>query len=454
MIAPHPDERPFRLRAEDLLPGPPTPKQSQFLSLPQAYGLYCGGWGSGKTTVGLPWAILEASRPANIGDTVAILAPTHKISDEVHRVELEAIFRRFANQHGWSLLAREDKSRSAYHLTTGGRLLRLSYQANPERLSGLNLCAALMDEVDKEPGGERPWKILMSRVRRGTKRIRVVTTPCGYQGVTRLFIDARKTDRGRRRWGVVHSPSTANPHLDPEMLEAWRESMSVADWRQFVEAEILRPGAAVWPEFDRRRHLVDWYPAGRSREPLQWYAAIDWGYNVAYLLAGSLVRGLVPTARDHETLVIWHFRALEEEAQEAPLWALSELREQLGCDPVAIFPDSNNRNMVRKLRDEYSRSLVHAKPGNHDVWASVQRVRSWLDPASGTPPRLAVHRPLALQGEQNPVLCIENYRRRQVAGVTLDEVAPRQRWEHGADAVRYMVDGVDRIGAGGFYIVR
>lgn len=432
---------------------PLTEPQRRFLTMPSRQGLMLCGLGAGKTTVGLYWALLQAHHPANIavGGMVAVLAPTYPMIAKTHIPKLKQMIEHATNKSGWRICRGFRVSDLEFEFAVGTRIALVSYEGNPQRLASMTFCSILIDEPDKELGGDAPYRYALTRLRGGgVQQIRATTTPNGYQGVTRIFAEGRADAERRDTFGVVRAPTYSNP-ASVAMYHDTKAVMSAAMARQFLEAEVERPSDVVYSEFSLEHHVTDWWPdAGAT-----WWAAVDWGFSHAHIVYG--VRD------DDDRIVVLGEWGEDETTTHRTVDALERIqhKEFGGRHPIEIYPDradmpqldrADRGNNLLRVRFPRSRIRKPADADRHRVWPKVQLVKQLLEPADGDGPRLLIHQRLVRGNRYTPdgtsvVDALTSLRRRKMGGHPVDEIAPNQpRAEHAADTLHYLCWGME----GGF----
>jgi hypothetical protein len=437
---------------------PLTEPQRRFLEMPTRQGLMLCGLGAGKTTVGLYWAFLQAHHPRNVemGATIAVLAPTYRMIARTHIPALKRMCEQATNRCGWRILRKFHASDFTFHFAVGTRLVMLSYEGDHTRMASYSFAAILMDEPDKELGGDAPYNYALTRLRGGgTEQIRAVTTPNGYQGVTRIFAEARADHERRASFGVVRAPTWSNP-ASVEMYRDASSTMSRSQARQLLEAEVDRPSDVVYSEFDSGKHVTDWWPQPGS----QWWAAIDWGFSHAHIVWG---------VRDEsDRIIVLGEWGQDETTTHATVDALERIQrdEFGGRPPLEIYPDradmpdldhKDRGNVILHRRFPRSRIRTPSSRDVHAVWPKVQLVKRLLEPADSAEPKLLVHQRLVRGNRYTPdgtsvVDALSTLRRRKMGGHPVDEIGPNQpRTEHAADCLHYLCWGMEGgFGSGAF----
>ena len=209
------------------------------------YGLFVGGFGSGKTQTMCARAMADLI--AHPGADIAIYAPTYdllRLSAAPRLCEMLEMM-----PVGWS----HDRSGSIIHVQGYGRFILRSLD-NPARIVAYEVFRSHVDELDTLPKrkAEDAWNRIISRNRQtipggGTNRVSAYTTPEGYN-----FAWDRWERNPGEGYKYVRASTRSNPHLPPDYITNLMASYPA----QLVEAYIdgrfvnLRRGNA-FPHFKR-----------------------------------------------------------------------------------------------------------------------------------------------------------------------------------------------------------
>ena len=239
-----------------------TPQQTIFVSDQNSETAYIGGVGSGKTASG----VIRARRHItewNVGSVGVIVSPTVPMLRNVIVPELRK----------WGLLDqpgieyKRSENRIEY---PNGSVVILESANNDrkiERLRGLNLAWAWMDEAAYQP--RKVYNVLSDRLRVGDYRnLFATTTPRGYNWVHDIFGDLGDdaSKRDLPDGAAVRSPSTtsilgvstrANPANPQDYIERQERQRSGESYAQEIEGEFVNFEGLVYKWFGEANTIAD-----------------------------------------------------------------------------------------------------------------------------------------------------------------------------------------------------
>jgi len=423
--------------------GPLHAAQMRFMLAPQPNRLYLGGIGSGKTAVGLLACVTEALRPENRGLPIGVFAPTFRQSKRIHVARILAMLDHWERAKGWSLVRRFHRSDFILELRGGAELWFLSFAKDVDRLRGIELAGAYVDEIEQVPDPAAIWALISGRVRIGSSRKWATTTPKGYRGVPRLFVEALQG--GSKIHHLVKSTSMDNPYLDAEVVADWKANLSRRSWRSEVECSLLRSPDVVFPEFVKKRwpdgHLID----HRHQYGDPWFLSCDWGYSHASFLAWQRIE------RDGTEIDVCF---LEEHPDDTPMdrqrGMIRDMAKKLGREPLACYTDRADPRQNRWLMNEFrsAQIITMQSRAQQSQWGGMETIRALLDPMGDAqadelnPPKLAFSTGLLhCDGDRGIVRSFEMLRRRTVNNELVDEVLKDNVFDHAIDSCAYMAKG-------------
>ncbi|MCC5785607.1 MAG: hypothetical protein JJU33_02765 [Phycisphaerales bacterium] len=203
--------------------------------------------------------------------------------------------------------------------------------------------------------------------------------------------------------------------------------------KQTWEAEMLslRPSRSdcVYPEFDPRTHVVQAVPP--DRDGWAWIGGMDFGYrsDTVFLHAGLDRRGVLYIVREH----VRSCMVLDEhiDAIRAGSWPSVEW---IGVDPAGRNRhEQTGASNVGLMR----RAGLEIKARKIPLLAGIELVRTRLRPADGRGPGLYI-------SEACPKL-IESLQRYRFPSDDPTSLKPvKDGADHAADALRYMVQNLDK----------
>lgn len=398
--------------------------------------LLLGGVGAGKTWAGAAEDIMLAI--ANPGCWGVILAPTR---DQVWHV-LMPVFRLLADElaaAGYPLVRKWRIADKCAELVCGGRVYFRSFD-NVDAVRGFSFAWGHLDETEMH---RRPWyayETMSGRIRQAGAHIRQIhatTTPRGAGwGVVGKFVEQRNLADGMSarearaklsEWWAGVAPTKANTHLPKGYERNLRAGMSKRQAEQELEAKLLRPDLAVWPEFSRDTHL-----AAFAYDPERPYdLAVDWGDQFPHAL-------FIQQNAEGSAVVFAEF--CDDNVPTDHLKArLLKATRVLQRPPTRVVGDRAVKKMNAWARDTFPASHVVTMVSRQEqsVTEGVETVRSLLDPFDGEA-RLFVAAHLADDPPKRGIVrCLENYRylRNRSGGIS------SRPWkdnihDHGSDALR------------------
>lgn len=184
------------------------------------------------------------------------------------------------------------------------------------------------------------------------------------------------TKKNRYDWYAVKSPSWNNPHLQKDEIEEAQNTMSQNTFLQEYGAEFTTLTNAVYPEFDRKVHLIpyDYNPN------YQTFCSIDFGWQ-------------------NPTAAIW----IQVDPLTGKCYVFDEFveshitTEQLGyilhnrgynisgyyCDPAGNATESNGESPVLMLKKMGINCEFKTDPTSRKITTGIELIRSKLMNALG-----------------------------------------------------------------------
>jgi phage terminase large subunit-like protein len=274
--------------------------------------LACGRrWG--KTTLGVDLLV----PPALEGYPVAWFAPTYKMLTEVwrevRRVFLPATERVNAQEH-------------RLELVTGGVVDMWSLDT-PNTARGRRYRRIVADEAAMVADLEDAWNAVLRPTLVDFKGDAwFLSTPKGY-GHFRALFDAGQ-DPQRPDWASWQMPTTSNPHIDSEEVEAARLMLPERTYAQEFLAQFLEDGGGV---FRRVRDAVGAAPQDGKQAGRRYVVGVDWGK-----LEDFTVLVVIDTTTQ-EVVCVDRFNQIDYAIQVPRLQALCER-----FSPDAVYAEQNS----------------------------------------------------------------------------------------------------------------
>jgi len=397
-----------------------TPQQTVFVTDQNSETAYIGGVGSGKTASG----VIRARRHVtewNVGSVGVIVSPTVPMLRNVIVPELRK----------WGLLDQPGiefkRSQNRIEYPNGSVVILESANNDRkiERLRGLNLAWAWMDEAAYQP--EKVYNVLSDRLRVGDYRnLFATTTPRGYNWVYDIFGDLGDdaTERDLPDGRALSSTTTtailgvstrANPANPQDYIERQERQRSGESYQQEIEGEFVNFEGLVYKWFGDSNTIAD----------------DDLPESFDKTIYGLDFGGAVPTAivclrqsRD-DWFVVDEF--YEPRVTDDTIAAeLQSMYEQYGRGP--IYADHEPRT-IRKLK----REGLRAKKADKSVDEGIRHVSALRN-------NLSVCRSC-----QNLINEFNSYQYKD--GGNSDDVLKEQ--DHLMDALRYALFTDDGTGGGG-----
>ena len=208
----------------------------------------------GKSNLAIKMLLAKALQ-APEGSSVVYVAPT---LGQARQIAWEALL-----TQGASVIKQAHVNQMDITLVTGRKIYVRSGE-NPDALRGLKLFFAVIDEAAfvKE---DLFTKIIRPALADLKGEAVLISTPDGRN----WFYDAFKTGEGDRSkdWKSWHLTTRDNPTIDPEEIEAARNTLSTFHFKQEFEASFTNSGSGLFKE--------EWIKYGSEPNNGSWYIAID-----------------------------------------------------------------------------------------------------------------------------------------------------------------------------------
>jgi len=387
-----------------------------------------GGYGCGKTYGGAAAFLLLCL--AEVGEAL-IVAPTGNMLANVTLPAFETVARPF--------IADFNKNEGWLKLVNGTKVGYCSAD-HPASLEGRNVRALWCDEASLiKPDA---WRVMSGRLRvRSSKTQGIVTsTPVAGTWLQREF------DGGTPGRAFVRATSFENPFNDPEWAQSQLSALSESDARAYVYGEWVSRTGLVFPEWDRKIHLIDYKP----NPALPVYVGVDFGYR----WSAAVFAQRQPDGR----IVVFDEDLPEYTATEQWAWRLAGKLKGLNVGAFYVDPAGAEFSSTAQLSgvlevEAFQRGLAAAGLGNvvvdwidpkdrgmRSVNTGVEQVRALLAPAVG-PRRLYVAESLCdhhQNSERGVVRGFDTWSWRRDKSVPL-RGEPAGHVQHVLDATRYLL---------------
>lgn len=382
------------------------PKQYEFLNATEEFIGYIGGYGSGKTKIGLiKAAALSVTTPGNRG--IVGRRDGSNLEETSQRDLIEFL-------HEAKLLKEEPNARNkralvhCIDLKTGRNLggdAEISFQHldDPDHLRGRHVGWVWIDEGSEVK--KRAWQNLIGRLRlpafQGNYQAFVTGNPEGRNWIYDFFFneelikkmtcggefghhlpqckdrdDVKCNRRIRKQRRAIHCTSYENYFLPPEYLENMINSFSVEDRQRYVEASFDVFEGQIYKEFRHDIHVIEpprnWID---GRPPREWprILAIDVGGASPWAWEWSAI--------DPDNNVITYDEIYETTANTEILVdkALPKMVDEEGKPYTykAKVIDYENKIAAEDLR---RRGITMTNARKHDKTSSINRLKSYIHP--------------------------------------------------------------------------
>ena len=400
--------------------------------------LFLGGIGAGKTMWGAAEDVMMAI--ANPGCLGAVLAPTYDQVKHVVKPEIQRLTDAMATA-GYPLVRKWYTADGLAELHCGGKILLRSAD-RIDSIRGFNFAYGHLDEPAAMRRPEYVFDVLAGRLRdpaANIRQIHLTTTPRGLYGNIAKFHAQRQIghnlggEAGARHlasWWIGRAPSNANTHLPAGYLDALRSGYSRRQWEQEVEAKVLRPETAVFPEFSRETHAVPY-----AYDPaLPYDVAVDWGHQFPHVLWIQ--------RRGDGAMVVFAEFCDDNVPRDHLRAAIKRGCNALGAAPVNGAGDRAVKHENSWFRDAFPTTRFHVMRTRveQDVRTGLEGIRTLLDPMDGPPALLVSERLTRDPPRRGIVKCLENYRYKQrMDGSLSPDPLKDGTHDHGIDSLRYFV---------------
>jgi hypothetical protein len=226
---------------------PLSDPQWEFVTAPEQFPAFCGGFGSGKTHAGVCRSI--AKKLAYPAQSVAYYLPTY---DMVRTIG----FPRFGEvMEEMRLPRRFNKTDATIEFGPWGQLMFRTMDT-PERIIGYEVADSIVDELDTLPTDKArdAWNKIISRNRQkkpdgSLNTVGAVTTPEGFRFVYDRWVKNRAPG-----YRLIKAATESNAkHLPDGYIDSLRASYPSALLAAYLDGEFVNLTAgSVYPSFDRK----------------------------------------------------------------------------------------------------------------------------------------------------------------------------------------------------------
>jgi len=310
--------------------------QYQFVTAPEQFPAFCGGFGSGKTHAGVCRSIARKLQYPR--QSVAYYLPTY---DMVRTIG----FPRFGEvMEAMNVPRSFNKTDATIDFGQWGQLMFRTMDT-PERIIGYEVADSVVDELDTLPTDKArsAWQKIISRNRQkkpdgSLNTVGAVTTPEGFRFVYEQWV--KQNPAGYR---LIKAATASNARNLPDgYIDSLRATYPSNLLSAYLDGEFVNLAAgSVYPAFDRNLNATT--ETVREGEPLH----IGMDFNVTHGAAVvHVLRDGLPFAVDEFTEVF-----------DTPAMILL-IRKRYPLNSIFIYPDASGKNRKSQNASESDISLL------------------------------------------------------------------------------------------------
>lgn len=390
----------------EITPPPLHPRQREIAHHKARFRVLACGRRWGKTFLGSLLCIMTALD----GGRAWWVAPTYPISNVGWRG-----IKGFALQ-----IPGADINKSERLVTMpGGGTVQVKSAHNPDALRGEGLDKLVLDECAFMP--EAAWvESLRPTLSDRQGRAVMISTPRGRDWFYKLW--ERGNDPAQGEWASWQLPTSDNPYIAPEEIDAARLGLPDSTFRQEYLAEFMAFEGLIYNEFSQDKHVFQF--DGDLRRFARIVGGVDWGYANPGVL---LVIGQDSDGR------LWLLREEYRRQRRVAEWA----------------------QLAKQLQDTYNVEVWYCDPSEPDYIDEFEAAGCWGEGADNEvlPGIQAVKNRLVIQGDGKPRLLISHEARNIIAEFESYQWLehrdglrdkPKKTDDHALDALRYVCYALDR----------
>jgi predicted phage terminase large subunit-like protein len=320
----------------------PHPAQERILHDHERFNVLVCGRRFGKTVLLLNRLV----RPALAGQPVAWFAPTEKYFDEVWREAISTLF---------PVIQRADIQKKRIDLITRGSIDFWTLHNTDDPGRGRKYASVAIDEAAIAPRLERQWTEAIRPTLTDLKGDAwFASTPKGGNYFKQL------ADRAGDGWRSWQLPTTANPHIDPNEVEAARRELPNAVFRQEFLAEFVTDFGAVF------KAATYYDSCERPQNGYQEATGCDFAYTSR---SGDWTVFLTGRAKDG----VLYVTDLYREQAESTVWA-----ERLkACPSPSAFIGGQEGGIADFLRKDYGIRLDARRAVTDKLARAMPAITAW-----------------------------------------------------------------------------
>ena len=305
--------------------------QSDFVHSSFKYSALVAGYGSGKTTAFCIRALKECGR--NAGKRILLAEPTYPMVRDVLQPTFEQVLR--DSGFGYEYTATDTRYRVKWKNGWADVLMRSA--ENFQRWAGLNLAAGGIDEAD-QLRDDRPWKMLLSRLRDGnTLNAFISTTPEGFKWVWKYF-----ESESRSGYQLTRGRTEDNIMLPEEFVQSLKDNYDETLLRAYLNGEFvnLQQGSTYY-NFDRSNNVKE----NTYNNALPIRCGIDFNVSPMACSLFHITRGSKPELRVFDEIELHHGGGSEILTERM----VQEIKGRYPNKQYIAYPDPANQRHTSAL---------------------------------------------------------------------------------------------------------
>ena len=293
-----------------------------------------GGYGSGKTVGFCVFALNQCAK--NPGKRILLAEPTYPMIRDVLQPAFEEAVRHVGFSYDYS--ATEMKYRVKWKQGWCDVLMRSA--ENYQRWAGLNLAAGGIDEAD-QLRDERPWQMLLSRLRDGNTLTGFGSgTPEGFKFVYKYWGDNPKTG-----YKLIRGRTEDNEMLPQEFIDSLKENYDETLLKAYLDGEFvnLQKGATYY-NFKRGNNVKE----NKNNPTLPIRIALD--FNVSPMCASIFqAHNNSPKVRVFDTVELHHGGGADILTERM----VHEIKSKYPHKNYIAYPDPANQRHTSALHTDH-----------------------------------------------------------------------------------------------------
>lgn len=364
----------------------PHDKQKKFHSSDAKVRLYIGGNRSGKTTGGIvediwwltgkhPYLEVPRNRPV-AGRIISV-----DFANGVNKIIKPQLQQWVppSQLRGGSWFTAYDSAERVLNFENGSFVELMSYDQDLDKFAGT---ARDFIHYDEEP----PEHIRTeNKARLIDRKGREWFTLTPVEGMLWIFDQIYEPGKaGEPGIEVIEVDMAENPHLDPEEVEEFLNSLDPRERQIRGEGKFVRRGGLVYKTFSIATHVIDPVDLDILKKPIyRWYMSLDHGFNnpTAVLWHAVDKDNRVITFAEHyesERTIDYHAAVIKQ--REEQFGRKPDVRV---CDPAL---EQRQAVTGTSIQTEYAMRGIGMGVGNNDVKTGIAKVSQYMDFAADGKP--------------------------------------------------------------------